>query len=121
MPKGLISDTDSTVTRDKMTFNVTNKSYFDDILKTDSSLAKDEIDNSQEATSPLLNNNPRITDYMDETFRDNDDHSETGNFINDLRSENDTLFGQNMNNNNMSALTHLVEYSKRHIQKVVVE
>ena len=87
MPKGL-TDTDSTATRDQMTFNATNNAYFDDILKTDSSLAKEDIESNQEATPTVINTN-KITDYMDDSFRDNEVHSETGNFLNDLRSETD--------------------------------
>ena len=87
MPKGL-TDTDSTATRDQMTFNATNNAYFDDILKTDSSLAKEDIESNQEATPTVINTN-KITDYMDDSFRDNEIHSETGNFLNDLRSETD--------------------------------
>ena len=88
MPKGLIVDTDSAATRDQMTFNATNNAYFDDILKTDSSLAKEDIESNQEATPTVINTN-KITDYMDDSFRDNEVHSETGNFLNDLRSETD--------------------------------
>ena len=88
MPKGLIVDTDSAATRDQMTFNATNNAYFDDILKTDSSLAKEDIESNQEATPTVINTN-KITDYMDDSFRDNEIHSETGNFLNDLRSETD--------------------------------
>ena len=88
MPKGLLVDTDSAATRDQMTFNATNNAYFDDILKTDSSLAKEDIESNQEATPTVINTN-KITDYMDDSFRDNEVHSETGNFLNDLRSETD--------------------------------
>ena len=88
MPKGLLVDTDSAATRDQMTFNATNNAYFDDILKTDSSLAKEDIESNQEATPTVINTN-KITDYMDDSFRDNEIHSETGNFLNDLRSETD--------------------------------
>ena len=86
IPKGLTVDTDSAATRDQMTFNATNNAYFDDILKTDSSLAKEEIEGNQETSLPVLNTNSNIPDYMDDTFRDN---SETGNFLNDLKSETD--------------------------------
>ena len=89
IPKGLTNDTDSAATRDQMTVNATNNAYFDDILKTDSSLAKDEINESNQESAPLvlINTKSKITDYMDDTFRE--DHSDTGNFLNDLRSETD--------------------------------
>ena len=89
IPKGLTVDTDSAATRDQMTFNATNNAYFDDILKTDSSLAKEDIESNQEATPIVINTNSKITDYMDDSFRDNDVNSMTGNFLNDLRSETD--------------------------------